>query len=77
MLNIKISLINYPFFKIQNIFDNHCSDIYIGLNKTDPMAFVAQMSDVSRESLVKSWQSSNIFLAYIFKNAIIHKYHVY
>lgn len=65
MLNIKISLINYPFFKIQNIFDNHCSDIYIGLNKTDPMAFVAQMSDVAHESLTKSWQFSNIFLAYI------------
>lgn len=53
MLNIKISLVNYPFLKIQNIFDNHCSDIYIGLNKTDPMAFVAQMSDVSdRKSVV-------------------------
>lgn len=65
MLIIKISLVNFQCFKIQNIFDNHCSDICIGLNKTDLMAFVAQMSDVARESLTKSWQFSNIFLAYI------------
>lgn len=52
MLNIKISLVNFQCFKIQNIFDNHCSDVCIGLNKTDLMAFVAQMSDVALRLLV-------------------------